>query len=240
MFSALGVHGACVVTCVTAQNPNEMRAIQPCRPALVHQQLQAVFAVLPPAAAKTGMLYSKAIVSAVAEFFCGPQRPPLVIDPVMAATSGHPVLEQRALRALREELLPRATLVTPNLAEAEVLAGLQVRDPEEMRQAARQLHRRYGCAALVKGGHLRPGKEALDIYYDGRTELVLTAPYVHGLRTHGTGCTYSAAIVAWLALGYDLPGAVRQAKASVTLAIARSVRVRGHDVLWARFRQRKC
>jgi len=230
-FGALGVHGATAITCLTAQNPSAVLGIQPCRPEMVRRQIEAVLSELPPRAIKTGMLHSRGIVRVVVEAVRALRGTPLVIDPVMVATSGRQLLEPSALRLLREDLLPLAMLVTPNIPEAEALAEVSIVDPETMRQAGRVLQNRYGCAALVKGGHLRGGREAVDLFYDGRQELLLTAPFIPGLKTHGTGCTYSAAIAAFLALGHDLAHAVVRAKRYVTRAIALSTRVGRHTVL---------
>jgi len=155
----------------------------------------------------------------------------LVVDPVMVATSGTRLLEREAMAALREELLPLAALVTPNLDEAAVLTGRELKSVEDLRGAAREIQRRFRCAALVKGGHLKGIREAADIFYDGETELLLTAPFVRGMRTHGTGCTYSAAITGYLALGFGLVAAVTKAKRYVTGAIAQSQVAAGHSVL---------
>ena len=121
--------------------------------------------------------------------------------------------------------------MTPNLNEAAVLVGRRVASVEDMRAAARQIRSRYGCAALVKGGHLRASREAVDIFYDGRTELLLSAPFLKGIATHGTGCAYSAAIAGYLALGCDLAGAVERAKQYITDAIAGSAAAGGNPVL---------
>ena len=128
-------------------------------------------------------------------------------------------------------MLPLAALVTPHVAEVEMLVGGQMEKLDDLREAAREIHRRFGCAALVKGGHLRAAKKALDVFYDGRRELLLQAPWVLGVSTHGTGCTYSAAIAAGLARGSELPAAVGQAKCFVTRAIAASRRAGRHWVL---------
>ncbi len=230
-FASLGVHGTCAITCITAQNPEGVRGIQACRPEIVRQQMEAVFAELPPAAVKTGMLYSTEIIRAVAAFFKSGSRPALVVDPVMVATSGARLLKPSAIDLLKRELLPLATLVTPNLDEAEILVGEKLRSVEDLRAAARVLHGRFGCAALVKGGHLRGLKEAVDIFYDGKEELLLSAPFVRGVSTHGTGCTYSAAVAGWLARGCSLTRAVEQAKEYITQAIAGSRVAAGHSVL---------
>lgn len=230
-FASLGVHGTCAITCITAQNPEGVRGIQACRPDIVRQQMEAVFAELPPAAVKTGMLYSTEIIRAVAAFFKSGSRTALVVDPVMVATSGARLLKPSAIDLLKRELLPLATLVTPNLDEAEILVGEKLRSVEDLRAAARVLHGRFGCAALVKGGHLRGLKEAVDIFYDGKEELLLSAPFVRGVSTHGTGCTYSAAVAGWLARGCSLTRAVEQSKEYITQAIAGSRVAAGHSVL---------
>ena len=235
-FAALGVHGTSAITCVTAQNPKRVLNIEPCSPKIVQQQIEAVFEELRPVAVKTGMLFSAEIIGVVAEFFKGRdaalRRPcPLIVDPVMISTSGARLLKPAAIKTLREHLLPLATLVTPNLYEAGILTGRKITTTENMRAAAREIHARFGCAALVKGGHLRGGSEAVDIFFDGRTELLLTAPFVKGVRTHGTGCVYSAAITAELALEHDLSEAVKLAKHCVTRAIAQSYCIGRHFAL---------
>ena len=230
-FAALGVHGASVVTCLTAQNPKEVSRVQATEPSMVRAQLQAVFAELPPRAVKTGMLYSAEIIAEVARFWGTRTQPPLVVDPVMVATSGARLLEPEAIRLLRTRLLPRATLLTPNLDEAAALTGLELREPEDLREAARLLAHEYGCAVLVKGGHLSGLDSAVDVLRVKKMEWVLTAPFVRGVSTHGTGCTYSAAITAYLARGLDLPQAVTAAKTFITQAIARSQSIGGHTVL---------
>jgi hydroxymethylpyrimidine/phosphomethylpyrimidine kinase len=231
VFNALGVHGATALTCLTCQNPREVRAVQPARPGIVEQQIQAVFDEVPPSAIKTGMLYSARIIQTVAALLKSHSHTPLVVDPVMVASSGARLLQPAAVRLLQSKLLPLARLVTPNLDEAEILTGRHLTRPEQLREAARIIHERFGCAVLVKGGHLRGLNEALDIFWDGRTELLLTAPFIRGIGTHGTGCTYSAAITAHLAGGRSLTVAVRKAKAYVSDAISRSRRIGRHWTL---------
>ncbi len=230
-FAALGVHGTSAITCITAQNPVGVYGIQACSAEIVRRQVQAVFDELRPAAVKTGMLYSAPIIRVVAETLGRGPRAPLVVDPVMVSTSGAQLLKPAAVKALCERLLPRATLVTPNLHEAEILVGRKLRSVEGLRVAARELHRHFGCAALVKGGHLRGLKQAVDIFYDGRQELLLAAPFIPGVSTHGTGCTYSAAIAGHLARGCSLPRAVQRAKEFITQAIAQSQTTAAHGVL---------
>lgn len=230
-FAALGTHGTSTITCITAQNPKGVTGIQAIRPEIVRAQIEAVFAELPPAAVKTGMLYSSGIIRAVAKFFEAGKRPPLVVDPVMVATSGALLLKPGAVKALLDELLPLATLATPNLDEAQIIVGTKLESVEDLRAAAREVVRRFGCAALVKGGHLRGLATAVDIFNDGRNELLLEAPFVRRVSTHGTGCTYSAAIAAHLALGRKLADAVSAAKQFITQAIAQSNRAARHGVL---------
>jgi hydroxymethylpyrimidine kinase/phosphomethylpyrimidine kinase len=230
-FAAFGVHGTSVITCLTAQNPKGVLGVQPTTPALVRQQLDAIFAELPPAACKTGMLFSTEIVRAIVEFFRGKKRAPLIVDPVMVATSGARLLKLSAIKAICNELLPRATLVTPNLDEAGLLTGMRIRDEEDLRSAARSIVERFGCAALVKGGHLRGTREAVDIFNDGKSELLLAAPFVRSVSTHGTGCAYSAAIAAACAQGAPLSEAVQLGKQFITQAIVNSRRIGRHFVL---------
>jgi hydroxymethylpyrimidine/phosphomethylpyrimidine kinase len=229
-FAALGVHGASAIACLTAQNPKRVLGIEVCSPEFLRRQIEAVFAELNPRAVKTGMLFSAENVRVIAEFFKN-RKCPLVVDPVLISTSGAKLLEPKAVAKLKEQLLPLATLAAPNLSEAEILSGEKISSIEEMRAAAKKLHSRFGCAALVKGGHLKNSKEAADIFFDGKTELLLSAPFVKDVRTHGTGCVYSAAICAALALGHDLPRAVEIGKEYVTSAIARSYRVGKHFAL---------
>ncbi len=230
-FAALGVHGVSAITCLTAQNPKRVTGILAATPEMVRLQLEAVFDELRPAAAKTGMLLSSPIIREVASFFAQHRQVPLVVDPVMVSTSGARLLNLGAVRLLMSDLLPRAALITPNLHEAEILAGRTLRSVEDLRAAARDLHELFGSAVLVKGGHLRGLREAVDIFYDGRQELLLTAPFVTGVSTHGTGCTYSAAITAWLVRGLPLAQAVRRAKEFITNAITQSQRTARHSVL---------
>jgi hydroxymethylpyrimidine/phosphomethylpyrimidine kinase len=197
---------------------------------MVRDQLAAVFEELTPTAAKTGMLFSAAIIHRIADWLQD-HRIPLVVDPVIVSTSGARLLAPPALDALRRRLLPLASLITPNLSEAEVLTGTQLRSVQDLRAAAKQLYRRFGVAVLVKGGHLKGLREATDIFYDGNEELFLRAPFVRGIRTHGTGCAYSAAITAYLAAGVPLLAAVSRAKQFITQAIAQSHRIGRHRAL---------
>jgi hydroxymethylpyrimidine/phosphomethylpyrimidine kinase len=234
-FAALGVHGASAIACLTAQNPKRVLAVETCSPKMLRQQIEAVFEELKPASVKTGMLFSAKNISVVVDFFKNSklktQNLKLIVDPMMISTSGAKLLEPAARKILTQKLLPLAALVTPNLSEAEILSGQKISDVEEMREAAKKIHARFGGAVLVKGGHLENSHEATDIFFDDETELLLSAPFVPGVHTHGTGCTYSAAICAALALGHNLPHAVEIGKNFITAAIANSYRVKKHFAL---------
>lgn len=232
-FTALGVHGTSAITCVTAQNPRGVTGIQAIKTDMVRKQIEAVFAELRPDAVKTGMLFNTEIIRVVADFFANGKRPPLVVDPVMVATSGAVLLKPSAIRALKERLLPLAALVTPNLDEAEILVGRKLRSLAELPAAAREIYERFGCAVLVKGGHLRGTSKAVDVLFDGKTLREFTAHRVRGVSTHGTGCTYSAAIAAGLARGETLAAAVATAKVHITQAIHGSRLIGRHTVLHA-------
>ncbi|MEO6183851.1 MAG: bifunctional hydroxymethylpyrimidine kinase/phosphomethylpyrimidine kinase [Verrucomicrobiota bacterium] len=229
-FASLGVHGTSAITCITAQNPKGVFGLQAICPEMVEKQIEAVLAEFDVKAVKTGMLLSIEIIHAVVKVFQN-RVLSLVVDPVMIATSGASLLKSSAVRTMQRELFPLCKLVTPNVAEAEVLTGEKIVTVEDLRRAAKKIHRESGCAALVKGGHLQKMKLAVDIFYDGKTELLLSAPFVKGVLTHGTGCTYSAAITSNLALGMDLPWAVKKAKIYISNAIANSLSAGRHSVL---------
>ena len=234
-FAALGVHGTSAIACLTAQNPQRVLSVEPCSPKMLRQQIEAVLEELKPAAVKTGMLFSAENISVVVDFFQNSKLKTknlkLIIDPLMVSTSGTRLLKPGAVKKLQDQLLPLAALVTPNLSEAEILSGLPISSVENMRTAARKIHSQSGCAVLVKGGHLKNSSDATDIFFDGQTELLLSAPFVKGIRTHGTGCTYSAAICAALALGHDLPSAVQLGKNFITSAISNSYKIGNHFAL---------
>ncbi|HEV2319911.1 MAG TPA: bifunctional hydroxymethylpyrimidine kinase/phosphomethylpyrimidine kinase [Verrucomicrobiae bacterium] len=234
-FTTLGVHGATAIACLTAQNPAEVLGVEACSSRMLRRQLDAVFRKIPPTAIKTGMLYSSENIREVAKFLQG-RAIPVVVDPVMVSTSGANLLRPGALKVLKEKLLPRAALVTPNLPEAEILTARQIRSIEEMNTAALQIHSQFGCAVLIKGGHLRDSREATDIFFDGKTRLDLSAPLVKGIHTHGTGCVYSAAICAALALGLSLRQAVKTGKKFVTRSILNSYQIGNHFALGTRVR----
>jgi hydroxymethylpyrimidine/phosphomethylpyrimidine kinase len=219
MFTRLKVHCACVVTCVTAQNRNTVARMEPCSPRMVRAQLETVASAFSLSAAKTGMLYSAAITREVATFFKQARAVPLVVDPVIISTSGRRLLQTTGVEMLKCALLPLAALVTPNVYEAEILTGRKITTPEAMRKAARDIYEAFGCAALVKGGHLPGTREAVDFLCSGKGEWMLSAPRAKTKGLHGTGCAYSAAITAWLARGRALEEAVKRAKGDITRTI---------------------
>ena len=217
-FSALGVFGVTAVTCVVAEVPGKVSRIDPVDARNVREQIKLLLEHFPVAAIKTGLLYSAEIVETVTEALAQAADIPLIVDPVMVATSGDPLLERAAVEIYCSRLFPRATLITPNMAEAAVLCGQPVRDLDEMRLAGEKLAKKFGTRFLLKGGHLS-GKSATDLLFDGAAVMEFSAPFVRGVSTHGTGCTYSAAIAARLALGDELEGAIASAKDFVSRAI---------------------
>jgi hydroxymethylpyrimidine/phosphomethylpyrimidine kinase len=219
-FSALGVYGLTAVTCVVAEVPGKVARIDPVDPQNVRTQIELLLAKFTVGAIKTGLLFSAEVVELVADVLEEKAGGiPLVIDPVMIATSGDPLLQRAAVELYQTRLFPLATLATPNMAETAALTGLAVTNLEEMRAAGEQLQTTYGVPFLIKGGHLS-GARAIDLLFDGKTVAELSAPFVAGVSTHGTGCTYSAAIAAGLARGKSLTDAIARAKEFVRLAIA--------------------
>jgi hydroxymethylpyrimidine/phosphomethylpyrimidine kinase len=227
-FSALGVYGLTAVTCIVAEIPGKVSRIEPASTRIVRQQIEVLAKTFPVAAIKTGLLCSGEIISAVAKAIRDidkmfAPRIPLVIDPVFVATSGDPLLKPAAIETYEKELFALASLITPNLGEAEQLLGTRIKDRQSMHRAGKKLEKRFGTAILLKGGHLA-GNRAVDLLFANGKVVEFSAPFVRGVATHGTGCTYSAAITAGLAKGLALEDAVRQAKKFVTGAITRHFR----------------
>ena len=226
-FAAHDMHGASAITAVTAQNTVTVTDYVALEPRMVTAQIDAVSEDMNVVAWKTGMLANAAIVAAVAAAYDRFRPPFLVVDPVMVAKGGARLLDATAERSYIEALLPRAAVLTPNLPEAEVLLDREVRDLPAMRDAARALQSMGAGVVVVKGGHLEG--DAVDVFWDGERMEELPAARIATENTHGTGCTYSAAIAARLGLGHGTFEAVRGAKAYVTEAIRRGYRVgRGH------------
>jgi hydroxymethylpyrimidine/phosphomethylpyrimidine kinase len=224
-FAAHGLHGTSALTAITAQNTRGVVAWSAVDPVLVTAQIDAVASDMTVAAAKTGMLATVAIISAVADAVRRHAIGPLVVDPVMVARSGDRLLDPSAERAYVELLFPLAAVLTPNVREAEALLGYPVRDPDGMRRAARDLQALGPGAVVVKGGGIAGSLDALDVLFDGESVLDLSVPRVDTENTHGTGCTLSAAIVSRLALGHGVAEAVRGAKSYLTEALQRSFSV---------------
>jgi len=227
-FSSLGVYGLTAVTCVVAEIPGRVSRIDPLNSEIVREQIAVLAENFPIAAVKTGLLYSAEIVEAVARALVDlsgrfADRVPLVIDPVMVATSGDLLLRPDAIAFYESELFPLAALLTPNLVEAEKLVGEPIRDLKGMRKAGRKMQKKYGVSILLKGGHLT-GNNAVDLLFAGDKISEFSAPFVHGVATHGTGCTYSAAITAGIAFGLRLEDAIGRAKKFVTASIAQHFR----------------
>lgn len=216
-FHQFGVYGEAVITLLTVQNTLRVSRVEVMAADLVREQIDAVVEDIPPGAAKTGALGSREVVEAVAEAAARFEFP-LVVDPVMISKHGAPLIAPDARRAVAELLLPRAFVVTPNLPEAAELTGFPVEDLRSMRRAAERIAALGARAVLVKGGHL--AKSATDVLFFGGDWQEFPAPRIDTRNTHGTGCTYSAAIAACLSLGLALPEAVARAKSFVTEAIA--------------------
>ena len=227
-FSAFGVYGASAITAVTAQNTRGVDAVLPIPPALVASQIDAVLSDIGADAVKTGMLANAPIVRAVAMSLRSHGVDNLVVDPVMLSKSGAALLDDDAIDALKRELLPLALIVTPNRPEAEALAGHAIDTWDDAKQAARELVAMGARSAVIKGGHFE-GANATDLFYDGASFRDYTAVRVDSTSTHGTGCTFAAAIAAGVAKGLQLTDAIAQAKSYVTLAIQHAYPV-GHGV----------
>ena len=227
-FSSLGVYGLTAVTCVVAEIPGQISRIEPVSTDLVSEQIAVLWRNFPIAAAKTGLLYTAEIVEAVArsiaDLLANSATPfPLVIDPVVTATSGDRLLEPGAIELYESKLFPLATLITPNVDEAGKLLGQKIEDRQSMEKAARALARKYRVSILLKGGHVA-GSSAIDLLFADGKITEFAAPFVRGVATHGTGCTYSAAITASLASGLMLEKAIGRAKKFVTASIAQHFR----------------
>ncbi len=224
-FQAFQVFGTTALTAVTAQNPHGVRAIQAVDPAVLNDQIEAVFAAFDVCAAKTGMLFSRPHIEQTAEAFAKRPEVPLVVDPVMVATSGARLLQPDAVEALTSRLLPLANVITPNLAEAAILSGNPVLSKAEP-WLARELSERFGCAVLLKGGHGAADRSRDVLWEEGRgwwleAEVV---PVSDGAG-HGTGCSLSAALAASLARGETMMPCARAAKEYVLGALSNAVRV---------------
>ena len=237
-FHGYGLHGCTVFAALTAQNPRGVKSVHLVPPDFIADQFDSIFEMYAVKALKTGMLGTVDVIDVVARKLRAHPRVKKVIDPVMVATSGAKLLADDAVEALKTQLLPQATLMTPNLPEAEVLLGDAIPDAAAIRRAAKELSKRYGCAVLLKGGHaVEPGATirgvdaavAEDILFDGRRLTAFKNPVIrHPVSTHGTGCSLAAALAAELARGASLVKAVQGAKNFVYEAIRLSYYIGKH------------
>ena len=221
-FFAHGVYGTTVITAITAQNTLGIYAIEDVSPEVIYLQAKAVFEDFSPAAVKIGMLSREETVATVVKILKEFKPKWVVLDPVMVAKSGAPLLKEGAIALFKSQLLPLASIVTPNIPEAEVLTEISIKSVEDMKESARYLVEALGVgSALVKGGHLEG--DPTDVFYDGKEFWALSGKRITTKSTHGTGCTLSSAIAANLALGYDLLTSVKRAKVYVEKAIERAI-----------------
>jgi hydroxymethylpyrimidine/phosphomethylpyrimidine kinase len=229
-FHALGVFGTTAITCVTAQSPAGVRGIAAIDPEMVALQMRAVCEAFPVAAVKTGMLFSREIITAVADVLEQVRIPCLVADPVMVATSGARLPRAEAVEALCARILPRATVITPNIPEAEALCGHPIANLAALRAAAAALSARFGTACALKGGHLESAT-VVDVLFCGGRLYEWSSERITAVETHGTGCTFAAALAAGLAVGRTLPEAVAAARAFVIRALTHPLQTGRHAPL---------
>lgn len=216
-MTALGVFGMSAITALTAQNTLGVKSIMEVTPQLLHDQLEAIYQDIPPDAVKIGMVASPQLIEVIWHILSqyGPDK--IVVDPVMVATSGAKLLADGAIATLTNRLFPLASLVTPNISEAEILTGQQISSRRQMEQAARQIGEAYGCAVLCKGGHTI--HDASDVLYHQGEITWFEGERIDNRNTHGTGCTLSSAIAAYLAKGLSLTEAIEAAKRYISGAL---------------------
>ena len=217
-MTANGVYATSAITALTAQNTTGVYGILESTPEFLANQLDCIFTDIFPDAVKTGMVSSTALIAIIADKLRQYGARNIVVDPVMVATSGARLISEEAVDALKEKLLPLATLLTPNIPEAEVLSGMTISDPAGMERAARAISEQYGCAVLCKGGHQI--SDADDLLWREGAGVWFRGRRIQNSNTHGTGCTLSSAIASNLAKGYDLDQSVRRAKAYISGALA--------------------
>lgn len=222
-FHAHGVYGLTAITAVTVQNTQKVYSVQEIRPEIVRDQIICLFEDFKIGSLKMGMVFNKEIIKAIAEALDQVQAQKIVLDPVMISKSGYSLLQSEAREALQNELLPRADLITPNIPEAEEILNLRIGSRVDLQDAAEKLLSFGAKRVILKGGHLKSESgRALDLYYDGETLLDLDGPFIQTKSTHGTGCTFSAAITANLALGLEYAQAAQKAKDYITSAILKA------------------
>lgn len=225
-FAALGVFGMSALTAITAQNTTGVLGVVELPPDFVALQIDAVLTDIGADAVKTGMLSNSEIIKVIAAKMMEYRVENLVVDPVMVAKSGAPLLRPEARQALIERLIPLACVITPNLHEAKVLAGMEIATLADMKEAARTIHKLGARHVVVKGGHLPGSPESIDILYDGHEFREYAAPRVETKNTHGTGCTFASAIAAGLAKGLSVPEAVGEAKRYLSAILQASADLR--------------
>ncbi|MCD7899154.1 MAG: bifunctional hydroxymethylpyrimidine kinase/phosphomethylpyrimidine kinase [Bacteroides sp.] len=222
-FSALGVYGASVITAITAQNTQEVRAVEALSENIIQQQLEAVLDDIPIDVIKIGMLVTPSITELVAHIIGRYRIKQVIIDPVMIATTGANLTKVDIAEAIRNQLYSRLTLLTPNIPEAELLTGIQIRT-EKDRDKAGEIFLNQGCnAVLIKGGHWRGGTSTDVLYSQNQNPLFFSSPFISSKNLHGTGCSLASAIAAFIALGDDLLVAINNAKQYITYAIRAGV-----------------
>ncbi|NES98335.1 MAG: bifunctional hydroxymethylpyrimidine kinase/phosphomethylpyrimidine kinase [Desertifilum sp. SIO1I2] len=219
------VHGTSAITCVTAQNTLGVTRVDALPVEAVIAQIEAVRSDIGVQAAKTGMLLNPSIIAAVAQQVKDYPFANLVVDPVMVSRTGAQLIDDEAIAILREQLIPQATLVTPNRYEAQILSGLHIQSLDDMRAAAQRIYQQVGVPVLIKGGGLSGAARGVDIWFDGKRYETLKTTTVETQHTHGTGCTLAAAIAAQLALSQDLFSAVQLAKTYVTQALQHALAI---------------
>ncbi|MDR6883760.1 bifunctional hydroxymethylpyrimidine kinase/phosphomethylpyrimidine kinase [Bacillus sp. 3255] len=241
-FQELGVYGMSVITAVTAQNTLGVQGVYPMSVEAVERQLASIGADLRPDALKTGMLFSSEIIRVVAAAITGYKWGRVVVDPVMIAKGGASLLQQEAVEAMIEHLLPLADVITPNIPEAEALSGIRITDDGTRRQAAKRIYA-YGCKhVMIKGGHAADPEHATDLLYDGKSFTEFSSRRLDTVHTHGTGCTFAAAVTSGLAQGLAAQDALRIAKHFIHSAIAEPLNIgSGHGPTnhWAYQRSRR-
>jgi hydroxymethylpyrimidine/phosphomethylpyrimidine kinase len=220
-FQSIGVFGTTAITCITAQNPSGVTAIQEITEDVFTSQLRAVLDYFPIKFVKTGMLFSKKIIEIVSKlqyeykFF-------IIMDPVMVATSGAKLLKDDAIDFIKDILIPQSILITPNLDEASLLLNEKINQITNYRSACEKFYSLYKVPILLKGGHLPEDGTVLDLFYDGKEFVSLPSKYLDTISTHGTGCTYSSAITAYMGLGNDLKSSIQKAKLYLSGALESS------------------
>ncbi len=214
---ANGVYAMSAITALTAQNTIGVQGIMEVSPNFLVQQMDSIFTDIYPDAVKIGMVASSSLIESIAERLTFYKAQKIVIDPVMVATSGARLIDEEAIEVLKNKLFPLATLLTPNIPEAEILWGQKIRTPKDQLEAAKKISKRYGCAVLCKGGHAL--NEANDVFYNQEEERWFIGKRIQNKNTHGTGCTLSSAITAYLAQGIELEMAIKKAKEYLTGAL---------------------